>query len=359
MVWMMSSISWPGWLGSPCDSASASLTRREISGISSTLAFDRGDGEQADEPVLDGVPSGRAGSRGPPRCRGTRRSAGSSAWSPAPAPADRLDRSAAAARRCAGAARRAGWPGRRWPGPSSHRAALIAEQHEMPVGEPAQQRRDVAAVVGRKVPCAVGVQRVGQDRPARRSAPPSRAPPAARRPSTLGSSAAASATALGSRTATAARGSRSRRRRRRRVGSRRRATSEQLARRIAAHAEHRIHDRRVGDAEPVQQHGDGVHQHRAVVGDDLDRRPERRRDRRSSRPRPWSRPIDRCAADLRVGGQQRRRHHVAATTSIGVVIAGVGGGRVAVRPLVGREICPRETAGESLVDHHRSQPTRR
>ncbi|SHV99981.1 Uncharacterised protein [Mycobacteroides abscessus subsp. abscessus] len=38
-VWMMSSISWPGRLGSPCDSASASLTRREISGISSTLAL--------------------------------------------------------------------------------------------------------------------------------------------------------------------------------------------------------------------------------------------------------------------------------------------------------------------------------
>ena len=39
MVWMMSSISWPGWLGSRWAIASASLTRREISGISSTLAF--------------------------------------------------------------------------------------------------------------------------------------------------------------------------------------------------------------------------------------------------------------------------------------------------------------------------------
>ena len=39
MVWMMSSSSWPGWLGSRCAIAIASLTRREISGISSTLAF--------------------------------------------------------------------------------------------------------------------------------------------------------------------------------------------------------------------------------------------------------------------------------------------------------------------------------
>ena len=40
IVWMMSSVSCPGWLLSPCDSASASWTRREISGISSTFAFE-------------------------------------------------------------------------------------------------------------------------------------------------------------------------------------------------------------------------------------------------------------------------------------------------------------------------------
>ena len=39
MVWMTSSINCPGWLGSECDCASVSSTRREISGISSTLAF--------------------------------------------------------------------------------------------------------------------------------------------------------------------------------------------------------------------------------------------------------------------------------------------------------------------------------
>ena len=39
MVWMMSSSSCAGWLGSRCAIAIASLTRREISGISITLAF--------------------------------------------------------------------------------------------------------------------------------------------------------------------------------------------------------------------------------------------------------------------------------------------------------------------------------
>ena len=38
--------------------------------------------------------------------------------------------------------------------------------------------------------------------------------------------------------------------------------------------EDRIHDGRVGHPEPVQQHGDGVRQHRRVVGDDLQRGPE-------------------------------------------------------------------------------------
>ena len=49
---------------------------------------------------------------------------------------------------------------------------------------------------------------------------------------------------------------------------------EQFARRVAAHPEHGIHDRDVGDAQPVQQDRDGVHQHRALVGDQLERGPE-------------------------------------------------------------------------------------
>jgi len=39
MVCRMSSINWPGWLGSSCDMASTSRARREISGMSSTLAL--------------------------------------------------------------------------------------------------------------------------------------------------------------------------------------------------------------------------------------------------------------------------------------------------------------------------------
>lgn len=49
---------------------------------------------------------------------------------------------------------------------------------------------------------------------------------------------------------------------------------EQLIRSSAVDAEHRVHHRGVGDAEPVQQHGDRIHHHRGVVGDDLQRRPE-------------------------------------------------------------------------------------
>ena len=43
-----------------------------------------------------------------------------------------------------------------------HRAALIAEQHEMPVGEPAQQRRDVFTVGAGEPALGVGVEFVGQ-----------------------------------------------------------------------------------------------------------------------------------------------------------------------------------------------------
>lgn len=46
---------------------------------------------------------------------------------------------------------------------------------------------------------------------------------------------------------------------------------EELSGRVAANPEHGVHDRGVGDAEAVQQHGDGVHHHCALIGDDLDR----------------------------------------------------------------------------------------
>ena len=55
----------------------------------------------------------------------------------------------------------------------------------------------------------------------------------------------------------------------RRIG--RRLDRQQFAAGPPPRPEHRIHDGRVGHPEPVQQHGDGVHQHRRVVGDDLQR----------------------------------------------------------------------------------------
>ena len=65
--------------------------------------------------------------------------------------------------------------------PSLHRAALVAQQHEVPVGEPAQQRGDVLAVRAGEPSLRVGVEFVGQAEQRRRSSPASPARPAARR----------------------------------------------------------------------------------------------------------------------------------------------------------------------------------
>ncbi len=43
----------------------------------------------------------------------------------------------------------------------------------------------------------------------------------------------------------------------------------QLAVGVAAHTKDRVHDGRVGHAVPVQQHRDRIHQHRRLLGDDL------------------------------------------------------------------------------------------
>ena len=198
MVWMMSSISWPGWLGSPCANASASWTRREISGISSTLAF---------VAATVNSPTNRCSMAWPLRAR----------WLLADHHDVRVRAVAQEAghrglrehqqivgtgqlREHVGAqpehAEAAGRVDRRLA--VAHRAALIAQQDEVPVGEPAQQRGDVAAVVAR------GSARRGR-RPARspgrpgwRSAPPSRRPPGARRRARWAAASAASATVLAS-----------------------------------------------------------------------------------------------------------------------------------------------------------------
>jgi hypothetical protein len=49
---------------------------------------------------------------------------------------------------------------------------------------------------------------------------------------------------------------------------------DELTRSVAADPERGIHDRGVRDAQPVQQHRDGVHQHLALVGDQLKSWPE-------------------------------------------------------------------------------------
>ncbi len=46
--------------------------------------------------------------------------------------------------------------------PALHRATLIAEQDEMPVGEPSQQRGDVGAISAREASLRVGVEFVGE-----------------------------------------------------------------------------------------------------------------------------------------------------------------------------------------------------
>ncbi len=194
--------------------------------------------------------------------------------------------------------------------PSLHRATLIAEQHEMPVGKPAQQRRDVLAVGGREASLRVGVEFVGQTE--QRSG---QRPRVERNLAGVGEHAGQQAPGLRDRLGVdgtgqldvdprlvdAVVGV---------VGLRGRPDVQQLTGRAAPHPQHRVHDRLVGHAEPVQQHGHGVHQHRRVVGDDLHRGTEPGRvvvrielDERLPDPPP--------PAQLVVRGQQGRRHQLA------------------------------------------------
>ncbi len=143
----------------------------------------------------------------------------------------------------------------------------------MPVGQPSQQRRDVLAVRRRGI-AASGSVSSSAARPRSVAAIAGESSATWRASaSTLGSSRLTSSTRLGiDRTWTAGRGSTSRRRRRRTCRPRRPAAMPSSSPAgPAPHPEHRVHDRLVGHPEPVQQHGDGVHQHRRVVGDDLQR----------------------------------------------------------------------------------------
>ena len=175
---MMSSSSWPGWLGSRCAIASASLTRREINGISSTLAFiaatvnrptkrcsiARTAGAVADHHNvrIGAVPqvTGHGGLRKHQQVVGSRSAAASRSRRSRSTPS-RLDGST---EDCAVA----------------HRAALVTEQHEVSVGQPAQQRGHILAV-GAGEPDCVGVEFGGQATQRRRHRGRVERRPAARR----------------------------------------------------------------------------------------------------------------------------------------------------------------------------------
>ncbi|CAM5669714.1 hypothetical protein MAUB1S_04926 [Mycolicibacterium aubagnense] len=91
------------------------------------------------------------------------------------------------------------------------------------------------------------------------------------------------------------------------AGITRRTHRDDLARQITPNPEFGTHDRGVGDADPVQQHHHRVHQQRAVVGHDLQRRAEAagivvRVDRDQRLPR---RP---ATTEAIVRRQQLRRH---------------------------------------------------
>ena len=129
----------------------------------------------------------------------------------------------------------------------------------------------------------------------------------------------------------------------------------QLAGLVAPHPQNRVHDRLVGHPEPVQQHGDGVHQQRRVVGDDLDGGAEpagvvRRID------------LDECLAGLSppakpiVRRQQVRRHQLARGRHVDRPGDRVGDRRVAVRSVVGGDVRPGEFLQGGRGDHQFGVP---
>ena len=177
----------------------------------------------------------------------------------------------------------------------------------MPVGQPAQQRRHIAAVGPRVTPVRVGLHVVGQvveDGPHRGRV--------RRDPTHIGEHAWQQPFGFVQRLGldrgrklyvhpglfdTAVRC----------VLSGLGLDAQQISVWVAADLEHRVHDRRVRHTKPVQQHRHRIHQHRAVVGDQLQRGAEPARIvRRIDGDSAFSgRPVQTKAV---VRGKQCRRH---------------------------------------------------
>jgi hypothetical protein len=116
---------------------------------------------------------------------------------------------------------------------------------------------------------------------------------------------------------------------------------EKLPARTATRPEHRVHDREVGDSEPMQQHGDGLHQHRRVVGDDLQRRTESTRIVLGVHRNQGVPDVPALAQPV-VRIYQSRRYQTADSQAVdGAGDCGVRSWGIAMRPPVRREVGPR------------------
>ena len=342
---MMSSSSWPGWLGSRCAIAQrvadAARNQRDLKHI----GVHRRDGEQADEAVLDRLTRSRI-ARGPPRCRvgavaQVARHGGLRQHQQIVAGGELRKHVGAQPQHAETTGRIDRRTGRR-----ADLAALVTQQHEVPVGQPAQQRarhpggqgwgtcprcrsRVRAARLISMAVIDVGVQRhltgLGEN---------------------AGQQALDLVHRLGvDRIGAAERGSMPRRCHRRSGASAAGSIASSSPLGLAPRPEHRIHDGRVGHAEPVQQHRDGVHQHRRVVGDDLQRGPE------SSRVvvgvHRDAGVTDRAVAAQSVVGVDHGRRHQPCPAMSGRPARSdrrVGAGRVTVGPVIGRHVGPREAS---------------
>ena len=156
--------------------------------------------------------------------------------------------------------------------PVLHPAPLVAQQQEIPVPQPAQQRRDLLAVRRCIVAARIAVDSCGQfaqsgEQRCRIGGDPLEiGQDLGQQPFDLGEGLAIDwGQELDVYPGLADVWRRA---------VRFRFDTEQLSRRAATHLEHRGHDGRVADPKPVQQHRHGIHQHAAVVGDHLQRRSE-------------------------------------------------------------------------------------
>ena len=220
-------------------------------------------------------------------------------------------------------------------------AALVPQQHEVSVGQPAQQRRDVLAVRAGEPALVIGVEfgRQAAQRGRHRRRVHSHL-------TGVGQHAGQQTLDLLQRLWVGRFGQLDMDPRLvdavTELGVRRRLDLQQFPTWPAPHPEHRIHDGLVGHPEPVQQHGHGIHQHRRVVGDDLQRGTESRGVVLGvdGNPGVAEGPVltesvvgvhqDRRRQPAQCGPVHRRGHHR------------VGPGRVTVRPAVGRHVGPRQ-----------------